>query len=91
MVNPGTKYADNQNSTAFNTIPKSPKVSQLIGSVSNPRTGFTIKLMRPRTSPAISATVHEAIVIPGIRCVASTTVADKTNHLIISLIINICV
>ncbi len=87
-VNPVTKYAATQNKSAFNTIPNNPKVRILIGSVRRVRTGLTIRLISPSTNPAISATVHDTTEIPGIRCVARTTVADNINHLKMILIIN---
>ncbi len=89
ITNPETKYEAAQNRSAFNTIPNNPRVMMLIGSVRSVSTGFTIRLMRPSTSPAMSATVSDVTEIPGIKCSARTTVADNTNHFKMSLIINI--
>jgi len=89
ITNPETKYAAAQNNSAFNTIPNNPKVIILIGSVRRVSTGLITRLINPSTSPAKSATVNDATEIPGIKCSARTTVADNTNHLIISFTINI--
>lgn len=71
-------------------IPNTPRVMILIGIVRIVRIGLINKLMKPRTSPAINATVHPVTVIPGITYAAKNTAADNSNHLKIIFIINIC-
>jgi hypothetical protein len=89
IVNPETKYATAQNKIALRIIPNSPSVIMLIGIVRIERIGLINKLISPSTSPAISATCHDATIIPGTKYAASTTAADNMSHLMMSFNINI--
>lgn len=80
ILNPGTKYAVNNNNKALITNAKIPKVTTLKGNVIQFNTGLIETLIIPITTAATMADGILLTVIPGRIHAVNKTISVKINH-----------